>query len=456
MTNPVRVLIVDDSSTVRRLLTLALSAYPEIEVVGTAANGIIALKKLSQLELDAVILDVEMPEMDGITTLIYLREARPRLPVVMFSALTERGANVTFDALAAGASDYVLKPSAQDGETLEGVVANALVPKLLGLTRSPFGVALQEAMASLPPERALDRKLTPVRLTGRPSLPNRPSLISPTLLSAPAGLAPKLRPSATPTLRVPATVPLGKPLATELALSIRHEAGASRPSAPTAMVAPQQQTLRPMERASLARHPVGIIVIAASTGGPNALADLLPRLPAGLPVPIVVVQHMPALFTRCLAERLATRTELRVLESAGQELLLPGTVYIAPGNRHLEVVRDALGVRTLVTDGPAENSCRPAADVLFRSVARAYGGAVLCVVLTGMGQDGARGAREIVNAGGRVLVQSGPTCVIWGMPKAIEEAGLAEAVVPLSEMAAAILQRVGVGLSPRPLPEGPP
>jgi two-component system chemotaxis response regulator CheB len=158
------------------------------------------------------------------------------------------------------------------------------------------------------------------------------------------------------------------------------------------------------------------------------------------------VQHMPPIFTRCLADRLAQRCELQVLESAGGERLKPGTVYIAPGNRHLELQRDAEGVRTLLTDGPPENSCRPAADVLFRSVVKTYGANALCVVLTGMGQDGARGARDIHEVGGRVIVQSGPTCVIWGMPKAVEEAGIAEEVVPLPDMAQAILHRVSGSL----------
>jgi two-component system chemotaxis response regulator CheB len=163
---------------------------------------------------------------------------------------------------------------------------------------------------------------------------------------------------------------------------------------------------------------------------------------------------MPPIFTRCLADRLSARCELKIVESQGGEKVLPGHVYIAPGHRHLELSREADGMRTVLTDGPPENSCRPAADVLMRSVVRAYGGAVMGVVLTGMGQDGLRGSRDITEAGGRVLVQSGPTCVIWGMPKAVEEAGLAEAVVPLPELASAILQRVGSGLLPPRSPEG--
>jgi two-component system chemotaxis response regulator CheB len=353
----IRVLIVDDSVIARRMITNALSIYPEIVVVGTAATGTIALTKLPQLTPDVVILDVEMPEMDGITTLKHIRELYPRLPVLMFSSLTERGAKTTFEALSAGASDYALKPSAQAGETVESVVSGVLVPKIVGLARS---VGSSFGQVNLPPT-------APANLTVRPTTAMR-------------ALGPKLAPQ--------------------------------------------------------------VLAIASSTGGPNALAEVLPALPANLGVPVVVVQHMPPIFTRCLAERLDGKCQLKVVESQGGEKLLAGHIYIAPGNFHLELVRDADGVRTKLTSEPPENSCRPAADVLFRSVARVFGPSTLGVVLTGMGQDGMLGAREIIDAGGRILAQSGPTCVVWGMPKAVEEAGLCEAVVPLNEMAAAIVQRV--------------
>jgi two-component system, chemotaxis family, protein-glutamate methylesterase/glutaminase len=451
MSGRVRVLLVDDSSVVRRLLTAALGTHPEIEVVGTAANGIIALNKLAQLEPDAIILDVEMPEMDGISTLVSLRETHPRLPVIMFSTLTERGASVTFDALAAGASDYVLKPSAQSGETLESVVANTLVPKLMALTRSRFGIAMQNSMASVPFERSgPDSRLLAARLAlaagaaGKAAqelagAPGKP-LLAP-FAPKPALTAPPQSNTVLPSrASMPSSTKLDSPSLAAPRSTVAHSGGLSALRRPSLASGQQLQPL--------VKKPVQVIAIAASTGGPNALAEVLPRLPGSLPVPIVIVQHMPPIFTRCLAERLSARCELKVVESEGGERLMPGTIYIAPGNRHLELVRDAEGVRTLLTDAAAENSCRPSADVLFRSVARVYGGAVLCVVLTGMGQDGARGAREIHDAGGRVLVQSGPTCVIWGMPKAVEDMGIAESVVPLPEIAASILQRVALGLLP--------
>ncbi|MDB4972736.1 MAG: two-component system, chemotaxis family, response regulator CheB [Myxococcaceae bacterium] len=465
MSKPIRVLLVDDSATIRKLLSRALSAHSEIEIVGTAANGIIALDKIMLLEPDAVILDVEMPEMNGLVALAKLRETHPRLPVIMFTQSNENSVAMAVDALAAGASDYVLKPSARDGETLELLVKQSLLPKLVELTRVRANAPAARTRASVapePPQPNLAKAATAGQLNPKapaaakptPGAPARASSPtgSPSSSSLPAGSpfakAPAIRASSvfptTGTGTGPRLGVLSEPApATTISKPIREQAAGAQRSA--AQAPPVVQTR--------VRKPVQIVVIASSTGGPNALDDVLSRLPKQMPVPILVVQHMPPLFTRVLAERLNSRAELRVLESAGGELLAAGNIYIAPGNRHLELQRTADGVRTMLTDGPHENSCRPAADVLFRSVARIYGGATLAVVLTGMGQDGARGAREIYDAGGRVLVQSGPTCVIWGMPKAVEEAGLAEAVVPLPEMASAILLRVGSGLLPMRNPE---
>lgn len=373
----IRVLVVDDSVVARRLITHALSQHPEISVVGTAANGHIALPKIAQLKPDAVLLDVEMPEMNGIETLRVLRETDARLPVIMFSSLTERGAQVTLDALAAGASEYVLKPSAQAGESIEHVVATLIVPKLLAVTSQ----AKADKTAGARAARSLPERSLPDR-----SLPDR-------------SLAAKA------------------PLNTN-ALAKRARGGVvSTPN---------------------------IVAIATSTGGPNALGEVLPLLPKDLPVPVVIVQHMPPIFTRHLAERLDTRSQVKIIESEGDEELVAGTVYLAPGDRHLEVVRRDGKVFTKLTSDPPENSCRPAADVLFRSVARAYGPAALGVVLTGMGQDGLLGAKVMVEAGARLIAQSGPTCVVWGMPKAVEEAGICSEIVPLADMATRI-ERIAAG-----------
>ncbi len=352
----IRVLVVDDSSVARKLICAALGEHEELEVVGTAANGVLALERLRYQLPDVVLLDVEMPELDGLSTLRLIRERYPVLPVVIFSMHSERGASVVIEALTAGANDYALKPSKDGKHSIQDVVRDVLLAKLIAVT------ATQPASA------------------GTPSLRARPRVNS--------GL------------------------------------------------------MRPIGGGVTSTRPLKVLAIAASTGGPQALNEVIPLLPADLSVPVVIVQHMPPLFTRNLAERLGSRSRLRVVESQGEEILQAGTVYIAPGDYHLEVVRDLTGVRTRLSSAAPENSCRPAADVLFRSLAAAYGGQVLAVVLTGMGSDGLLGAHELVRAGARILSQSGPTCVVWGMPKAVEEAGLCDAVVPLGEMASAIMNRL--------------
>ncbi len=360
---PVRVMIVDDSVVIRRLLSDALSADPDIEVVTTASNGRLALNKLPTVAVDVVVLDIEMPELDGLATLREIRKINRRLPVIMFSTLTERGARATLDALAAGASDYVTKP-ANMGSVSESreAVRTQLVPRVLAL----------------------------------------------------AGHSPSRSRSAA----VPGPVASG------------------RPQPPVVVRPPRPNALRVRPN---------VLVIGSSTGGPEALNRVLPRLPAGLGVPVLVVQHMPPLFTTMLAERLDRLCALNVRESAGSEPLEPGTVYLAPGDFHLEVASVSMRntrFATKLSKAAPENFCRPSVDVLFRSIARAYGAAVLAVVLTGMGVDGRAGARDIVAAGGSVIAQDRETSVVWGMPGAVATEGLAEEILPLDMVAPAIQSRL--------------
>lgn len=348
----VRVVLVDDSPVVRRLMIAALAKHPEIEVVAVAPTGAVALARLAEARPDVVVLDVEMPGMDGVETLRRIREQRPRLPVVMFSALTERGAEVTVRALAAGASDYVCKPTAADGRSCEIVVTEELVPKLLALC-------------------------------GRRSMRQLPTAAAAATTSTTIG-------------------------------NKRDVARGGR---------------------------VELLVIASSTGGPNALGEMLPRLPHVLDVPVALVQHMPPVFTRYLAERIHAAGPLRSREAVDGEALEPGLLLVAPGDHHLEIERRGTEFFAKLTQAPPENSCRPAADVLFRSAAKAAGAGALGVVLTGMGQDGLVGARAIVQAGGSMFVQDEASCVVWGMPKAVEQAGLAEQILPLEGLAQAIARR---------------
>lgn len=346
--NPIRVMVVDDSVVVRKIVTDVLSADPGIEVVGTAVNGKVALGKLPQLRPDLVTMDIEMPEMNGIEAVRAIRGMRSRVPIIMFSTLTERGATATLDALSAGANDYVTKP-ANVGSVAQSMesVREQLIPKIKALT---------------------GRQVTTVR----PATP----------------VAPPPRPA------TPRTGPGKKP---------------------------------------------AVLVIGSSTGGPEALARVLPALPATLPVPVLLAQHMPPVFTRQFAQRLDRLSPLRVVEAVDGSPLLPGTVHLAPGDHHL-VVRAAgrAGFTTSLNQNPPENFCRPAVDPLFRSAVAAYDGAVLGVVLTGMGADGRNGCGEIRSAGGTVVVQDQATSVVWGMPGAVAQAGYADEVLPLDRIAEAI------------------
>jgi two-component system chemotaxis response regulator CheB len=337
----IRVLVVDDSTVMRRLLSDALASDPELEIVGTAPNGRIALEKLPQLNPDVVTLDIEMPVMSGLDVLPELRKNYPKLPVIMFSTLTQKGAINTLNALSLGASDYVTKPS-NVGSVVAGMAAirEQLIPKIkaLCLARRPY----------ISPMRC--RQATPF-----------------------------------PGYRSPA-------------------------------------------------RKLSLVAIGVSTGGPNALTSLLQQLPADFPEPIVIVQHMPPVFTRYLAERLNAVSPLRVFEAKGGELLGPGVVCVAPGDFHLAISRTSHGLVTRLHQSPPENSCRPAVDVLFRSVAEVAGAESLGLVLTGMGQDGLRGCEAIRQAGGRVLAQDAASSVVWGMPGAVFNAGLAEKLLPLDEI----------------------
>lgn len=363
----VRVLIVDDSVVVRRLLSDVLGAEPWIEIVGAAPNGRIALQRIPQVNPDLVTLDVEMPEMDGLETLDGIRAQWPKLPVIMFSTLTERAATTTLEALSRGATDYATKPQSAGG--IVGASADIraqLVTKI--------------------------RALFPERAASAPKVDTTPS------------------------------------------------------KAPPVLVAPRVTTLAamPAVKAPPARRavePVTLLAIGGSTGGPNALAALFARLPP-MPVPIVVTQHMPPLFTRLLAERLAAHSPHKVVEAAGGETLEAGKVYIAPGDYHLVLERKGTVVRTVLNQEPPENSCRPAVDPMFRSAVKIYGGGVLGVVLTGMGQDGLRGCEHVRDAGGQVVVQDEATSVVWGMPGFVARSGLADAVLPLDDIPAEIARRV--------------
>jgi two-component system chemotaxis response regulator CheB len=363
-----RILIVDDSVVMRTLLRSVISMDASLVVVGTAANGESALGAIENLRPDLVLLDVEMPVMDGLATLRELRVRGHRVPVIMCSSLTQRGARVTIEALACGATDYVAKPAEQDSrEAALRTLAQDLIPKINALTARP-------GKAQLPAPRA-----------------NWPG------------------------------------------------------------------TLNPRETERL-RSPASVVAIGVSTGGPAALDVVLPMLPVTFPAPVLVVQHMPELFTAQLAERLNGRCRLRVREAAEGAAVEAGTITIARGNWHLEVFAAAhrSASPTLhLTQRPPENHCRPAVDVLFRSAAAVYGGGVLAVVLTGMGSDGVAGCRALRDVGSTVVVQDQATSAVWGMPGAVATRGLADRVLPLEAIGPEILRLAGHGQAANRTPPAP-
>jgi two-component system chemotaxis response regulator CheB len=344
-----RVLIVDDSVIIRRTVSKVLEEDPELVVAGTAADGRIALNSLASLKPDIIVLDVEMPIMNGFETLKALRKTHPLMPVVMFSALTERGAAATLDALMLGANDYVPKPSAvNDFEVAKQCIRDELIPKI--------------------------KQFAPGE---------------------------------------------GKPRS-DFAARIVH----------------------PSPRPPAARRQIDLVVIGVSTGGPVALANLLPKLKANKRVPVMIVQHMPPLFTQHLANRLSSLTGTPVHEAHDQQTLQPGEFYIAPGGFHMKVARKGDTLQARLTQDPPLHSCRPAADILFRSAAAVTGPATLAVVLTGMGRDGLEGCQQITTAGGQVLVQDEQTSVVWGMPGHVARAGLAQAVLPIDQLGDEVLRRL--------------
>ena len=353
--NRIRVLIVDDSVVIRRLVTHALEEDAALEVVGFASDGVIALARIPQLNPDVITLDIEMPEMDGLQLLRHVRKEYPQVRVVMFSTLTERGAAATLEALALGADDYVAK------------AANA---------------------------GSLDRSMAALR----------------------AELIPKIKQF----FRLPG----------------REEPCPRRPlTQPSIPRIPPLRALREWK----------VLAVGVSTGGPMALSAMMPLLPADFPLPVVIVQHMPPLFTRLLAERLQTATSLRVEEASDGSPVLPGGVLIAPGDYHMQLRTHGGEIRVALDQSPPENSCRPAVDVLFRSVGQVYGGAAISVILTGMGQDGLRGTEVLKAQGAFVIAQDESSSVVWGMPGAVVAAGLADRVVPLQAVVPEILKQIGRG-----------
>ncbi|MCG6122034.1 MAG: chemotaxis response regulator protein-glutamate methylesterase [Microvirga sp.] len=394
--NPMRIMVVDDSVVIRGLTARWLEEAGHI-VVGTASNGRIAVEQIARAQPEIVLLDIEMPEMDGITALPLLLAACPRVSIVVVSTLTQRNAQTSLKCLALGAVDYLAKPESHRGVSTSMTFRQDLLLKIQGLSsrhrRPQAGAAASQAGASAARVAVGSAGAAVAAPAGGSRLYRAPM---------PGAAAPAARPGAAP-------------------------------------VSPPR--LRPVA----ANVPKRILVVGASTGGPRAVGEFLAGLgPALKAMPICVVQHMPPIFTAVFAEHLGSQTGLQAAEGKDGEVLQAGRIYVAPGGKHMGLRRDGGGAMKLrLGDGPPVNFCKPAVDVLFHDAAALFGSATLAVVLTGMGSDGTHGARAIGEAGGAILVQDEATSTVWGMPGSIAKAGLAHEILPLQGLALAAKKYMG-------------
>ncbi len=355
-----RVMVVDDSAVARGIVTRTLEEEDGIKVVASVPNGLMALKAAGNHEIDVVVLDIEMPELDGLAALPRLLELKPDLKVIMVSSASQRDADISLKTMAMGAADYVAKPKAGLGG------AESFRAELVSKVREHGTCA------------------------GKPAVRHPPS--------------PR-----------------------QNALSAREEEVARKPAKPN------RAPSRP-----------DVIAIGSSTGGPQALAEVLRDLDPALTQPILVTQHMPATFTGLLAEHMTRYSGRSATEARDGEMLEPGRIYIAPGGKHMLVERRAAGGTIIrLDDGPPENSCKPAVDPMLRSLAKAFQDRLLVVILTGMGSDGLKGCEAVQKEGGRIFAQDRESSVVWGMPGAVAQAGICEEILPLRKIGPAIIRIAG-------------
>lgn len=353
----IRVMLVDDAVVVRGLFARWVEAEPDLEVVATLRTGRDAVNQLERVDPDVVVLDVDMPELDGIAALPLLLEKKRDLVVIMASTLTRRNAEISLRALSLGAADYIPKPGSN-----------------------------REVSASTAFRRDLIEKIRQLGLRAK---------------------------------------------------RLRHgiKARVSRPAKSAPSIVPATEEITPLRLRQMPLTPPRVLVIGASTGGPQALNRLVVQIDAVIQrAPVLITQHMPPTFTAVLAEHLARVSKFPVREASDGEEVNAGVIYLAPGGKHMKVERRDDTAVISIDDGPMVNFCKPAVDPLFASAAQVWGSKVLALVLTGMGSDGLAGAKEIVAAGGHVIAQDEETSVVWGMPGQVTNAGLCSAVLPLPEI----------------------
>jgi two-component system chemotaxis response regulator CheB len=363
---PLKVMVVDDSVVIRGMISRWIASEPDMVVAASLRTGLEAVNQLDRVNPDVAVLDIEMPELDGISALPQLLAKKRNLIVIMASTLTRRNAEISFKALSLGASDYIPKPES----TREAHAADIFHHDLIQKIRT-FGAKL--------------------RRSAQPSA-------APHLAPAPSSAVERLR-------------------------------GLSpRPAAAPAPVA--------LARRAFGLQAPRVLLIGSSTGGPQALMSLVTELGSVIDrFPVLITQHMPPTFTTILAEHLARASRRPAHEAVDAETIKAGQIYLAPGGRHMRVVKHGLDAQIALDDGPAVNFCKPAVDPLFMSAIDVWQGAIMSVILTGMGSDGMRGGKEIVAAGGSVIAQDEATSVVWGMPGSAANAGICAAILPLNQIA---------------------
>jgi two-component system, chemotaxis family, protein-glutamate methylesterase/glutaminase len=366
-----RVLIVDDTAVYRKVVTEVLSELPEIEVVGTANNGKIAMSKIASLKPDLLTLDIEMPEMNGLDVLSAIKSYGYDVGAIVLSTLTHKGGELTMQALDLGAFDFITKPESNSIEESKKQIKNALSSML----------------------KAYSRRLEIKNILG-----GRLSFIN----------------------------------------NIKESKTRETPESPHGVVRRMNSIVNSKKKTA------EIVGIGVSTGGPKALSQMMPQLPADINVPILIVQHMPPIFTQSLAKSLNAKCAIDVKEAVDGETVRPNVAFIAPGGKQMKIVAGMDGKDRIIriTDDPPENSCKPSVDYLFRSIAQHYVGRSAGVIMTGMGSDGNIGLELMKRNGATIIAQDESTCIVYGMPKKAIESGVADIVAPLDRIAPEICQLV--------------
>ena len=373
---PLRVMVVDDSVVIRGMISRWIASEPDMVVAASLRTGLDAVNQLERVDPDVAVLDIEMPDLDGIQALPLLLAKKRNLIVIMASTLTRRNAEISFKALSLGASDYIPKPESTRAASAADVFHHDLIQKI-----RTFGAKVRRAAQTSPGP-------APVVGRSREAVP---------------------RPVAAPAI----------------------SPAAHHPSAHPPVVA----------RRAFGHQVPRVLLIGSSTGGPQALMALVADLgPVIDRYPVLITQHMPPTFTTILAEHLGRASHRPAHEAVDGEIIKAGQIYLAPGGRHMRVVRHGAGAHIALDDGPAVNFCKPAVDPLFTSAIDIWQGSILALVLTGMGSDGMRGGKEIVAAGGSVIAQDEASSVVWGMPGAAANAGICAAILPLNQIAQKVVR----------------